>query len=228
MRKVALLAVGALAALAMTAGPAAGGSDLAAGAASCRAVQIDGAETFDGLRSLLVAGSAARGTGALLGREPTLHEKVESLPASAKGKGGRGFRATVPVWFHVITDGGVGSLTQRQIDDQIRVLNLAFAGFYGGAKSGFSFQLAGVTRTDNADVVQRPGRRRRRAGHEAHAASRRLRDAERVLEPRGRVPGLRVPAGPARLEAVPSTASSSTGSRCRAHRRPSPAGTTSA
>ena len=30
------------------------------------------------------------------------------------------------------------------------VLNLAFAGFYGGAKSGFSFTLAGVTRTDNA------------------------------------------------------------------------------
>lgn len=149
MRKFAFLAVGALAALAVTAGPAAGGSDLAGGAASCRAVQIEGSEVFDGLRSLFVAGSAARGTGALLGREPVLNEKVESLPASAKGKGGKGFRATVPVWFHVITDGGAGSLTQRQIDDQIRVLNLGFAGFYGGAKTGFTFQLAGVTRTEN-------------------------------------------------------------------------------
>ena len=30
------------------------------------------------------------------------------------------------------------------------MLNLAFAGFYGGANTGFSFRLAGVTRTDNA------------------------------------------------------------------------------
>ena len=32
----------------------------------------------------------------------------------------------------------------------MNVLNLAFAGFYGGVNTGFSFTLAGVTRTDNA------------------------------------------------------------------------------
>jgi hypothetical protein len=31
-----------------------------------------------------------------------------------------------------------------------KVLNAAFAGFYGGAATGFQFKLAGVTRTDNA------------------------------------------------------------------------------
>ena len=150
MRKIALLAVGVLAALAVTAGPAAGGSGFAQGAAACRAIQVDGSEVFDGLRSLLVAGSASRGTGSLAGREPTLNEKLESLPASAKGKGGKGFRATVPVWFHVLSDGTTGNVTAKQIDAQIRVLNLSFSGFYGGAKSGFTFELAGVTRTDNS------------------------------------------------------------------------------
>ena len=30
------------------------------------------------------------------------------------------------------------------------MLNLSFAGFYGGANTGFSFKLEAVTRTDNA------------------------------------------------------------------------------
>jgi Pregnancy-associated plasma protein-A len=56
----------------------------------------------------------------------------------------------VPVYFHVVTDGAIGSLTTRQINDQMRVLNQTFAGAEGGDQTGFSFQLAGVTRTDNA------------------------------------------------------------------------------
>jgi hypothetical protein len=149
MKKLALLAVGALMALAVTAGPAAARPGLTHGAAACKAVPVDGAGVFDGVGSLLLASVAARGTGAV-GREPTLNETYEALPTSARGKGGKSFRATVPVWFHVISDGATGNVTQAQIDDQIRVLNLGFAGFYGGAKSGFTFSLAGVTRTDNA------------------------------------------------------------------------------
>ena len=38
-----------------------------------------------------------------------------------------------------------------EYDEQMRVLNAAFAGFYGGAATGFSFELEGVTRTDNAE-----------------------------------------------------------------------------
>ena len=83
---------------------------------------------FDGLNGLESVAAAARGDVA---REPALNQVTQELPASAKGKGGKSFRASVPA-------------------DQMRVLNAVFAGFYGGAGSGFSFDLAGVTRTDNA------------------------------------------------------------------------------
>ena len=78
-------------------------------------------------------------------REP-LDTTAADLPASAKGQAGPNFRATVPVYFHVITDGTIGSLTSKQISDQMAVLNQNFA----GSGTGFSFTLAGVTRTDNA------------------------------------------------------------------------------
>jgi hypothetical protein len=83
-------------------------------------------------------------------REPDLGDVHADLPASAKGKAGKNFRVTVPVYFHVVTDGAIGSLTAAQINDQIEVLNVTFGGGEGGARTGFSFELAGVTRTDNA------------------------------------------------------------------------------
>jgi hypothetical protein len=103
---------------------------------------------FDGLSALL-GGSAARGTGDTP-REPALSQTVTELPATAKGKGGKSFRATVPVYFHVVTAGSVGAISQTVIDEQMAVLNLAYAGFYGGVNTGFKFKLAGVTRSDNA------------------------------------------------------------------------------
>jgi hypothetical protein len=51
---------------------------------------------------------------------------------------------TIPVYFHVITSAsGQGAPTAQQIDDQVAVLNAAFA------SSGFGFQLAGVDTTAN-------------------------------------------------------------------------------
>jgi hypothetical protein len=85
------------------------------------------------------------------GREPDLGQVHEDLPATAKGKAGRNFRVTVPVYFHVVTDGATGALTDEQIAAQMNVLNNTFAGGEGGATSGLSFQLAGVTYTDNVD-----------------------------------------------------------------------------
>jgi hypothetical protein len=84
-------------------------------------------------------------------REPDLGEVHEDMPASAIGKASKSFRATVPVYVHVITDGATGTLTAEQIAAQIAVLNNTFGGGEGGARTGFSFTLAGVTRTDNAD-----------------------------------------------------------------------------
>jgi hypothetical protein len=149
MKKILLLGAAAVAAIAVTAAPAGAGSHAAV--ASCWAGAASG---FDSVAALTSTASTAR--GAEIGREPALNEKVEALPASANGKAGKKFSATVPTYFHVITDGATGNLTDQQIREQMSVLNLAFAGFYGGAKSGFKFELAGVTRTDNAEWFNAP------------------------------------------------------------------------
>jgi pregnancy-associated plasma protein-A len=89
------------------------------------------------------------GRGAKL-REKDLGQVHVDLPASAKGKAKPSFTATVPVYFHVITDGAAGDLTDSQISAQIAVLNDTFGGGEGGADTGFSFRLTGVTRTNDA------------------------------------------------------------------------------
>src|SRR5215212_8871880 len=103
--------------------------------------------------SLLASASASTpgiaGRGGIV-REPDLGEVHADLPASAKGKAGSKFKATIPVYMHIVTDGKIGNVTDSQIAAQIDVLNNTYAGGEGGAKTGFSFTLAGVTRTDNA------------------------------------------------------------------------------
>ena len=83
-------------------------------------------------------------------REKDTGQMADPMPASARGKAPADFSATVDVYFHVITDGTLGNVSDRDIAAQIRVLNVTFGGGEGGANSGFSFQLAGITRTDNA------------------------------------------------------------------------------
>jgi hypothetical protein len=91
------------------------------------------------------------GRGADQQREPDLGQTHDDLPAAAKGQAGSTFQATVPVYVHVITDGATGNVTDASIAAQIRVLNTTFGGGEGGADTGFSFVLAGVDRTDDAD-----------------------------------------------------------------------------
>jgi hypothetical protein len=60
--------------------------------------------------------------------------------------------ATVPVWVHVINKGpgfDNGDLADGMIRDQMRVLVDSFSGRTGGAGTGFTFELAGVTHTTN-------------------------------------------------------------------------------
>jgi hypothetical protein len=83
-------------------------------------------------------------------REPVLDQTAAALPQSARGKAPADFTATVDVYFHVVTAGSEGNLTDKMIRDQVAVLNTTFAGREGGAVTGFSFRLAGITRTDNA------------------------------------------------------------------------------
>jgi len=89
------------------------------------------------------------GRGSTL-REPDLGQVADNMPASAQGQAEADFSATVPVYFHVVTDGSIGNVTRAQIEAQMDVLNNTFAGGEGGSNTGFSFELKGVTRTDNA------------------------------------------------------------------------------
>jgi hypothetical protein len=106
---------------------------------------------FDAFAAL-TANSALVARGDDVIKEPTLNVVTEALPDSAKGKAKKDWKTvTIPVWFHVVHDGGVGNVTQEQIDDQIRIMNLGYSGFYGGFDQGFRYRLVGVTRTDNAE-----------------------------------------------------------------------------
>jgi Pregnancy-associated plasma protein-A len=103
---------------------------------------------FDSVSMLGTAASAARGADA---REPVLNQVAKEVPAKAKGKGGKGFSADVPVYFHVVTpDGVTGNVTLSQINAEIRVMNAGFSGAEGGVDTGFRFRLAAVDRTVNA------------------------------------------------------------------------------
>jgi hypothetical protein len=88
---------------------------------------------------------------------PEAHERAkidENLTAFLRMKTARGGdthrnigSVNIPVWFHVINKGtGIanGDIPQSQIDDQMAVLNAAYA------NTPFTFTLAGVDRTTNA------------------------------------------------------------------------------
>jgi len=72
-------------------------------------------------------------------------------PVSPMAAGG-----VIQVYFHVINNGALatqGNIPDSQITAQMNVLNAAF-----GSGSGFSFQLAGITRTTNASwYAMQPG-----------------------------------------------------------------------
>jgi len=138
-RVVALISVAAFAALAAGVAPA----GAAPAAAFARPAQCTLASSplraFD-----VLGGSAARGGL----REPS---GWKNPPIDEPPNGGKPFKAVVPVYFHIFTDGATGNLTDAQLRDQISVLNAGFGGFEGGAYTGLSFKLAGAERIDNAN-----------------------------------------------------------------------------
>jgi hypothetical protein len=77
-------------------------------------------------------------------REKDTGQVVKEMPKAAVNAAPADLTVTVPMYIHVITNGAVGNLTDRQIRDQVAVMNSTFSG------TGFSWSLAGVTRTDNA------------------------------------------------------------------------------
>src|SRR5215213_3756894 len=139
---LAALLVIVAAALAATA--TAGRTTVLAGAPYSPACGV-GASFLD---SLAARGSVARGGG----REPNLNQVLEEVPAGQEASTAN-FEATIPVYVHVIRTGTAvaqGNVPNAWIRDQLDVLNMSYAGFYGGADTGFRFELAGVDRTTNA------------------------------------------------------------------------------
>ncbi len=107
------------------------------------------------------SGAAARGDGAQ--HQGTDHRDVsateqraierQTAAALARQGGKLADGATVPVYVHVMRDdtGQLGDVTDRQIREQIAVLNETFSGGESStaSDSGFRFELADVQRYDN-------------------------------------------------------------------------------
>jgi hypothetical protein len=57
---------------------------------------------------------------------------------------------SINVYFHVISNGSNGNISDTMIANQIKVLNDAFSGLTGGFNTRYRFTLAGTTRTSNS------------------------------------------------------------------------------
>lgn len=71
-------------------------------------------------------------------------KRLSMNPPSTLAVGGQ-----IKVAWHVISNGSTGNIPQSQIDAQIAELNKAYAGFYGGVNTGYTFVLSSVDRTSN-------------------------------------------------------------------------------
>lgn len=69
-----------------------------------------------------------------------------------------GQRVNIPVYFHVLHDGPTGNVPTTAVRRQIKVLNDSHSGRGPGARTGFTFELKGVTRTENARWYSDPER----------------------------------------------------------------------
>ena len=92
--------------------------------------------------------SAARGTA----REPlTMAQSMQEVPASALAKmSAKTGVVSIPIYFHIITDGTAGLVSDTTVNKQIVALNNSYSGQLGGVKTGFRFRVAGVDHTNNA------------------------------------------------------------------------------
>ncbi|GAA2117571.1 zinc metalloprotease [Actinomadura alba] len=62
----------------------------------------------------------------------------------------------IPVYVHILHFGAKGNLPDATINEQIAVLNSTYGGKMGGADTGFSFSLKGITRTDDQSWYGKP------------------------------------------------------------------------
>jgi len=94
---------------------------------------------------------------------PTLAARAAAMPSATAA-------TTVDVWFHVIrkdTTVAGGNIPDSRITAQMAVLNSSFSGGTGGASTGFTFRLAGITRTTSSKWFNMTGNAKDRAMKEA-------------------------------------------------------------
>jgi hypothetical protein len=143
-RRAVVIVAAALAA-AVAASPAAGSAQHTVAStawAGCNAFLPDGSAGLGGLDGIQ---AAARGSARA---EKVMDASDIEIPAGAVPKVPKRFSVVIPTYFHVINSGPTaadGNVPDSQIQAQMRVLNQNFAG------TGFSFSLAGVDRTTNAE-----------------------------------------------------------------------------
>jgi hypothetical protein len=143
MKRLVLLVVALLALMASTSSAGAGGH-----AAHGSGLDPDCVELFSSLGKL-TSGSTARG----FQREPVLRNAPkDSEIDGAEPSTSSSFGTSVRTFVHVITNGDEGFVDPGVINQQMGVLNAAFAGFYGpnASRTGFRFNLRDITYTDNA------------------------------------------------------------------------------
>lgn len=107
-----------------------------------------------GTSPLARAGDVAAGSGP--GRERDFRSVTPEteIPSGEQPGTSLSFSAEVPVVVHVIaasTRARDGWVSDRQITQQMAVLNEAYAGSYGGQRTGFRFVHKKTTRTINAE-----------------------------------------------------------------------------
>ena len=100
---------------------------------------------------LTLASSAFAAKNNRCGTRVLTLEEEAAVEAAITSHGRNVAGVVIPVYFHVITSGSAGDISDRAIREQIDVLNATFAGERGGAETGFGFDLVAIDRTDNAD-----------------------------------------------------------------------------
>jgi hypothetical protein len=126
MKRLFLLATGALALLATTAAPAGAGS---AATSASSALCLETSE-FSSIAAITKSASTAKGWK----RDAPARLNVgdSDYDGGLAPNVPPGFTVTIPTYIHVITDGNTGRVTNAQTRRQMDVLNLSFAGFYEG------------------------------------------------------------------------------------------------
>ncbi len=110
-----------------------------------------GAAEFSSLARLAPESTArAFGKDVIRERNTTNIVSDSNIPAGEEPATSSSFAASVPVYFHVVTDGRTGWMSRSTVNEQIKVLNLSLGGFYGGVDTGFKFVLKGLDYTNNA------------------------------------------------------------------------------